>query len=155
MSDQRRDDHGNSRPRSRRTLVDAEEDKVWVGFYRSIEDAAIASDLVQYFDANPEMRHRRPGLYIKAKQSMRSSWERRANAKRVAHAIQAAAFVMLRPWYIARQALHFIGRVVLDTLPPAHERSRVPNVAAPVATTTTASSSAPAEAAAPVQAKVG
>lgn len=133
MSDQSRDNTGNSRPRPRRTPIDAEEYKVWAEFYRQVKHEDIASDLVQYLDANPSMRERCPGLYLRAKQSMRHHWDRRANAKRVGEAIQLIGqWLLVKPLLQTYQALCFMGRVALETLPASQARHAIPTMITPI-----------------------
>lgn len=124
MSDNRREESGNPRPRARRTAVDLEEDRTWSSFYRQVTDPTVAADLVQYLDAHPTLRDRCPGLYIKAKQSIRHGHERTARVRRVAHAVSlAASWLFVRPIGVAAAMVRVVGRVALETL-PSERRSR-------------------------------
>ena len=127
MSDNRREEGSNPRPRARRTAVDIEEDRTWSGFYREVTDPTVAGDLVQYLDAHPNMRDRCPGLYIKAKQSIRHGTDRNARIRRVAHAVRTtASWLFVKPVAVVGDMLRFAGRVVLETLPSERKNRSAP-----------------------------
>ena len=39
------------------------EERAWIGFYHRIGDSAVAEEVIQYLDANPDERHQHPALY--------------------------------------------------------------------------------------------
>ena len=43
------------------------EEKAWIGFYNRIADSAVAEEVIQYLDANPDEKHQHPALYLRAK----------------------------------------------------------------------------------------
>ena len=46
------------------------EERAWIGFYNRIADSAVAEEVIQYFNANPDERYQHPALYLRAKESV-------------------------------------------------------------------------------------
>lgn len=81
--------HPRQPPRPKRTGVDIEEDKVWVGFYEEVRsDAAIAKEIKSLLDDDHTMRQSRQGLYLMCQRKLRLEKERQARNDRIGHFVR-------------------------------------------------------------------
>lgn len=69
--------------RSYCSSVALEEEKAWVAFYRRLADPAIAAEVIQYLDADAELKRTHPALYLRCKETLRKSKARLARTKRI------------------------------------------------------------------------
>lgn len=69
--------------RSYCSSVALEEEKAWVAFYRRLADPAIAAEVIQYLDADAELKRTHPALYLRCKETLRKSKARLARTKRM------------------------------------------------------------------------
>ena len=65
------------------TSVALEEERVWVGFYRRVGNPAIAAEVIQHLDADPDQKRIHPALYLRCKESLRNKKARQARTKRI------------------------------------------------------------------------
>jgi hypothetical protein len=72
-----------------------EEERAWVGFYRRIADSAVAEEVIQYLDANPDERHQHPALYLRAKESVRRNEQRLHRAQRIGGFVRSVVGVLV------------------------------------------------------------
>jgi hypothetical protein len=111
-------------PRSRRSVADAEE-RAWVGFYDSIDDASIAAELIHYIEADPELKRARSGLYLRAKQSVRRADERYARARRFGHVVRSVLNVtVFAPLILTKRALRLLAIYATELLPEVPRQNR-------------------------------
>lgn len=76
--------HPRQPPRPKRTGVDIEEDKVWIGFYEEVRgDAAIAKEIKTLLDDDLAMKQNRQGLYLMCQRKLRLEKERQARNDRI------------------------------------------------------------------------
>lgn len=76
--------HPRQPPRPKRTGVDIEEDKVWIGFYEEVRgDAAIAKEIKTLLDDDLAMKQTRQGLYLMCQRKLRLEKERQARNDRI------------------------------------------------------------------------
>src|ERR1700687_5213635 len=66
-----------------RTSVALEEERLWIGFYRRVADAAIAAEVIQHLDGDADQKHTHPALYLRCKESLRKKKARQARTKRI------------------------------------------------------------------------
>ncbi len=121
----------NLSPRSLRSAVRTEEERVWVSFYQRVSrDTAMAADVMAQLEADPEMKRLHLGLYLRCRQAQRRHKERQARHKRVGQWIrQFARTVLLGPWLAAGSVLAGGRDLLVASLPtpraePAGSRSR-------------------------------
>ncbi len=93
-------------PSPRRSTIDIEEQRAWVGFYRRVgRDAALAAEVMAQLDGDPEMKRRHLALYLSCKQSLRVHKARQARDKRIGQWLR-----LLVRWTLQRPAA-FVGGV--------------------------------------------
>jgi hypothetical protein len=62
------------RPRPRRSGIESEEERAWVGFYRRVgRDPAIATEVMAQLESDPEMKRTHLALYLCCKESLASA----------------------------------------------------------------------------------
>src|SRR5256885_6192736 len=66
-----------------RTSVALEEERLWVGFYRRVDNPAIAAEVIQHLDADADQKRTHPALYLRCKESLRRKKARQARTKRI------------------------------------------------------------------------
>jgi hypothetical protein len=66
-----------------RTSVALEEERLWVGFYRRVDNPAIAAEVIQHLDADADQKRSHPALYLRCKESLRRKKARQARTKRI------------------------------------------------------------------------
>lgn len=117
------------RPRSRRFGVEFEEEKVWVSFYRRVLDPAIAVEVLNQLEADPEMKRTHLALYLRCKESLRCQKIRNARNKRIGQFVRMlcnAIFVV--PVIAIRRLLRHSGDVALECMPEVAKEPAAPRV---------------------------
>ncbi len=93
-------------PSPRRSTIDIEEQRAWVGFYRRVgRDVALAAEVMAQLDGDAEMKRRHLALYLSCKQSLRVHKARQARDKRIGQWLR-----VLVQWTLQRPAA-FVGGV--------------------------------------------
>ena len=93
-------------PSPRRSTIDIEEQRAWVGFYRRVgRDVALAAEVMAQLDGDAEMKRRHLALYLSCKQSLRVHKARQARDKRIGQWLR-----LLVQWTLQRPAA-FVGGV--------------------------------------------
>ena len=93
-------------PSPRRSTIDIEEQRAWVGFYKRVgRDVALAAEVMAQFDGDAEMKRRHLALYLSCKQSLRVHKARQARDKRIGQGLR-----LLVQWTLQRPAA-FVGGV--------------------------------------------
>jgi hypothetical protein len=100
---------GNHRSYKAERWTSREEERVWVGFYRRVNDPTVAADLLEQMEADSEVKARHLGLYLRCRQSLRQDKARRARARAVAHGCEALVRMLLRPLSVLRDLGKFAG----------------------------------------------
>ncbi len=89
-------------PSPRRSTIDIEEQRAWVGFYRRVgRDVALAAEVMAQLDGDAEMKRRHLALYLSCKQSLRVHKARQARDKRIGQWLR-----LLVQWTLQRPAPH-------------------------------------------------
>jgi hypothetical protein len=112
--------------RSKRSGIDHEEERAWVGFYRRVHgDAAVATEVLAQLDADPEMKRRHLALYLYCKQSLRTHKSRQQRDKRVGQFVRWLCHGL----FIAPiRALQRGVQLAVECLPEATREPAVPKV---------------------------
>lgn len=66
-----------------RGSVAVEEERVWIAFYRRVDNPAIAAEVLQHLDADADLKRTHPALYLRCKESLRKKKARLARTKRI------------------------------------------------------------------------
>jgi hypothetical protein len=66
-----------------RTSVALEEERLWVGFYRRVDNPAFAAEVIQHLDADADQKRTHPAVYLCCKESLRRKKARQARTKRI------------------------------------------------------------------------
>ena len=66
-----------------RTSVALEEERLWVGFYRRVDNPRIAAEVIQHLDGDADQKRSHPALYLRCKESLRKKKARQARTKRI------------------------------------------------------------------------
>jgi hypothetical protein len=104
--------------RPRRASVALVEERTWVGFYRRVGDPSIAAEVVQYLESDAELKRTCPGLYLRAKESVRRQKEREARAKRIGMFVRTLCNAMfVTPVMALRRLIRTSGEVAIECLP--------------------------------------
>lgn len=71
------------------------EETAWVDFYKRIGDPAVAKEVIEYLDANPDEKRQHPALYLRAKESVRRNEERLHRAQRIGSFVRTVVGVVV------------------------------------------------------------
>ena len=66
-----------------RTSVALEEERLWVGFYRRVDNPAIAAEVIKQLDGDADQKRTHPALYLRCKESLCKKKARQARMKRI------------------------------------------------------------------------
>jgi hypothetical protein len=66
-----------------RTSVALEEERLWVGFYRRVDNPAIAAEVIKQLDGDADQKRTHPALYLRCKESLCKKKSRHARTKRI------------------------------------------------------------------------
>ena len=116
-----------TRPRPRRSGIDAEEEKTWVEFYSRVRrDTDLAAEVQGQLDRDPEMKRSHLALYLSCKESMRRAKARHARHRHIASVVRwLARAVFVRPWHFV-QALAADGKgITVELLPSSTAGSKL------------------------------
>jgi hypothetical protein len=112
--------------RNKRSGIDHEEERAWVGFYRRVRsDASVATEVMAQLDADPEMKRRHLALYLSCKQSLRTHKARQQRDKRIGQFVRWLCHCM----FVAPiRALQRGGQLAVECLPDTPREPAVPKV---------------------------
>lgn len=106
------------RSRSRRFGVDFEEEKAWVSFYRSVGNPAIAVEVMNQLESDPEMKRTHLALYLRCKESLRTQKVRQARNKRIGQFVRMLSHaVFVAPVIAIQRLLRQSGDIAVECLP--------------------------------------
>ncbi len=104
--------------RPNRTSVAFEEEKAWISFYRGVGDPAVAAEVIQHLESDPEMKRTHPALYLRCKQSQRRHKERQSRAKRIGHFVRLfISTVLISPLMAMRRLMRNGSDIAMECLP--------------------------------------
>lgn len=118
------------RPRSRRTSIEYEEERAWVGFYRRVgRDPAIATEVMAQLESDPDMKRTHLALYLCCKESLRRHKAHRARNQRIGQAVRWLCHgLFVRPWRSLHTGLRHGGDVAVECLPEVDKEPAVAQV---------------------------
>jgi hypothetical protein len=119
-----------TRPHMRRTSLESEEERAWIGFYRRVgHDSTIATEVMTQLDSDSEMKRTHLALYLCCKESLQRHKAREARAKRIGQFTRWLCHgVFFRPWQSLLAGLHRGGDLAVECLPEAAEEPAVAQV---------------------------
>ncbi|MDE1544091.1 hypothetical protein PTW32_01575 [Dechloromonas agitata] len=108
-----------SRPRPRRTSLESEEERAWVGFYRRVgRDPAIASEVLAQLESDPEMKRSHLALYLCCKESLRQHKARLARNKRIGQFVRWLCIgLFIRPLHSLQKMWRQGSDLAVECLP--------------------------------------
>jgi hypothetical protein len=117
------------RSRSRRFGVDFEEEKVWVSFYRRVGNPAIAVEVLNQIESDPEMKRTHLALYLRCKESLRTQKARQARNKRIGQFVRMLSnVVFVVPVIAIQRLLRQSGEIAVECLPEVRKDPAVRQV---------------------------
>lgn len=118
------------RPRRRRSGIESEEERAWVGFYRRIgRDSAIATEVMTQLESDPEMKRSHLALYLCCKESLRQHKARQARNKRIGQFVRWLCHgLFVRPLHTLRTGLRHGSDIAVECLPEVVKEPAVAQV---------------------------
>ena len=118
------------RPRPRRSGIECEEERAWVGFYRRVgRDPAIATEVVGQLESDPEMKRTHLALYLCCKESLRRHKARQARHQRIGQFVRWLCHgVLVQPWRSLQAGLRHGRDVAVECLPEVAKEPAVAQV---------------------------
>jgi len=119
-----------SRPRHRRSGIESEEERAWVGFYQRVgHDPAIATEVMTLLESDPEMKRTHLALYLRCKESLRQHKTRQARNKRIGQFVRWLSHdLFIRPLRGLQRGLHHGNDIAVECLPEAIKEPAVAQV---------------------------
>jgi hypothetical protein len=107
------------RPYTRRSGIEFEEERAWVGFYQRVgRDPAIAAEVMAQLEADVEMKRTHLALYLNCKESLRLHKARQARDKRIGQFVRGLGHALwVRPVLSLRTRLRRGGEMAVECLP--------------------------------------
>jgi hypothetical protein len=108
-------------PRARRSNIETEEERAWVGFYQRVgRDPGIASEVLAQLEFDPEMKRNHLALYLSCKESLRRHKASRARHQRIGQFVRRLCHeLFVRPWRNLQSALRHGSDIAVECLPEA------------------------------------
>lgn len=107
------------RHRPKKTGIDREEERAWVGFYRRVRnDAAIAAEVLGQLEADADSKRAHLALYLCCKESLRLAKARQARNRQFGKFIRWCCHrLFVAPIHSALHAWHAGGELAAACLP--------------------------------------
>src|SRR5438270_13056186 len=100
-----------------RTSVALEEERLWVGFYRRVDNPAIAAEVIKQLDGDADQKRTHPALYLRCKESLCKKKARQARMKRIRSFMRRILGGLLRhPESSLRSQPRHSARIVVERL---------------------------------------
>lgn len=112
-------------PRPKRSPVEQEEDRAWIGFYRRVRsDPVTAAEVLAQLETDPESKRRHLALFLSCRQSLRNDKLRRARNRRAAQALKGCVATLFGVCIDMVMGLSRDGReIALELLPDPRSSS--------------------------------
>lgn len=112
--------HEASRVRPKRSCVEIEESRAWMGFYRRVgQDPVMAAEVMAQLEADPMMKRNHLALYLCCKQSLRTHKATAARNRRIGQFVRWLLHgVFVAPALALRHMLRQGGDIAVECLPP-------------------------------------
>src|SRR5574338_572614 len=107
------------RPRPRRSGIESEEERAWVGFYQRVgRDPAIATEVMAQLESDPEMKRTHLALYLCCKESLRQHKARQARNKRIGQFVRWLCHgLFVQPLHSLQKGLRHGSDIAVECLP--------------------------------------
>lgn len=107
------------RQQRRRSSIETEEERAWVGFYQRVgSDVAIAAEVIAQLESDSEMKRTHLALYLRCKESLRHQKASQARHKRIGQFVRWLCHGMfVRPMQSLHQSLRQGGNIAVECLP--------------------------------------
>jgi hypothetical protein len=107
------------RPRPRRSGIESEEERVWVGFYQRVgRDPAIATEVMAQIESDPEMKRTHLALYLCCKESLRRHTARQTRNKQIGQFVRWLCHgLFVRPLRSLKKGLRHGSDIAVECLP--------------------------------------
>ena len=119
-----------SRPRPRRTSLESEEERAWVGFYQHVgRNPAIAGEVLVQLESDPEMKRSHLALYLCCKESLRQHKARQARNKRIGQFVRwLCVGLFIQPLRDLQKLWRHGGDIAVECLPEVAKEPAVAQV---------------------------
>ena len=119
-----------SRPRPRRSGIESEEERAWVGFYQRVgRDSAIATEVMAQLESDPEMKRTHLALYLCCKESLRQHKARQTRNKRIGQFVRWLCHgLFVRPLHSLQKGLRHGSDIAVECLPEVVKEPAVAQV---------------------------
>ena len=106
-----------------RSSVALEEERVWIAFYRRVEDPAVAAEVIEHLNGDADLKRTHAALYLSCKESLRKAKARVARRKRVRGILRRVLRALVPDNRNRRRTtLPHAGRLPLEAIPSVHGR---------------------------------
>ncbi len=119
-----------SRPRTRRSGIEHEEERAWASFYQHVgSDSASATEVLAQLESDPEMKRTHLALYLCCKKSLRQHKARQARNKRIGQFVRWLCHgLFIRPLRRLRETLGHGSDIAVECLPETVKEPAVAQV---------------------------
>ena len=119
-----------SHPRHRRSGIESEEERAWVGFYQRVSrEPAIATEVMIQLESDPEMKRTHLALYLCCKESLRQHKIRQVRNKRIGQFVRWLSHsLFVRPLRSLQKGLRDGRDMAVECLPEAVKEPAVAQV---------------------------
>ena len=119
-----------TRTRNRRSSIESEEERAWVGFYRRVgRDPAIATEVMAQLESDPEMKRTHLALYLCCKESLRQNKIRQTRNKRIGLFVRWLCHCLfVSPLHGLRKGLVHGSEIAVDCLPEVTKEPAIAQV---------------------------
>jgi len=111
-----------------RASVALEEERVWVDFYRRVDNPAIAAEVIQHLDADADQKRAHPALYLRCKESLRKKKARQGRTKRIRRFVRRILGLLRHSESNLRPQLRHSARITVEGLSEAIREPTHPTV---------------------------
>ena len=119
-----------TRTRNRRSSIESEEERAWVGFYRRVgRDPAIATEVMTQLESDPEMKRTHLALYLCCKESLRQNKIRQTRNKRIGLFVRWLCHgLFVSPLHGLRKGLVHGSDIAIECLPEVAKEPAIAQV---------------------------
>ncbi|NTV70042.1 MAG: hypothetical protein HGA71_07860 [Azonexaceae bacterium] len=118
------------RPRVRRSSIETEEERAWIGFYQRVgRDPVIANEVLAQLESDPEMKRTHLALYLDCKESLRRYKARQARNQRIGVFVRRLCHgLFVRPWRSLQAGLRDGSDLAVECLPQVTKEPAVAQI---------------------------
>ena len=111
--------HEKSRSRPRRSCIESEEDRAWVGFYQRVgRDPTVANEIMIQLESDPEKKRSHLALYLCCKESLRQHRARQKRNERIGRFVRwLCDGLFVRPLRGLQNGLRHGSDIAVECLP--------------------------------------